>query len=778
MYKSHFGLNADPFDITPDSNFFIPTNAYLEAFNLLATAVKSGAGFIKITGEVGTGKTLLCRNFLESLGPEYIKVYIHNPYLEPNTLLLALADELNLPLGNYNSNDQHQLLKLLANGLSEITEQAKYVIVGIDEAQAMPLQSLEALRLLTNLETEKQKLLKIILFGQPELDEKLNKDSVRQLLQRIIFQHRLMPMAANEIAHYLAHRLNIAGYQGGMLFLPDAVQTLYRASQGTPRLINILAHKSLLLAYQEGSRQIKKAIVLAAIADTPAAKQTYLNRFLTTFSWRWRIISGITIISLLIIIIAWRWLPIFISQQDNKLVINQLPTELNKPVLISSQDSAKNTNIPNQLSPELNQASNNNILNNNLPITSPSVTAPELITNINNKNDNNANNNLTTSPQIISSTQNLAENQQPPPAINNNIQEKLPKDINISINENELTDRTEWLLKQNPKDYTLIILNQRKKLNTLKEFTRNHDNVLDLGYFRSMKQGKEVFTMIYGIYPNKTKARQAAQMISKQWENITPFIRRIKTIHNKINNFTEISSSPEKNAEIKPKLNNKILNQNSKPEIINSTPEIVVGQFKKSVNSQNNIQESYEAALLLLKQKEFEQARERLKEILIINPNYHNARLALANLALTQNDYATAEQILSQGLKLDAKNAHLAFHLARIIVERGDSNTALTILRSAQPSSNENPQYHAFIGALEQRLGNNNAAIDEYRAALRLSPNNGIWLMGIGISLIAEQKFAEAAQNLRLALNSEGLNNELRSYIKRQLQVIVNYHDQ
>ncbi|CAK0770214.1 MSHA biogenesis protein MshM [Gammaproteobacteria bacterium] len=276
MYKTHFGLLEDPFSITPDTNFLIPTQGYQEAFNTLSIAVQNGAGFIKITGEVGTGKTLLCRKFLSDLGPEYVTAYIHSPYLEPQTLLLALADELAVPLPDSGvNNNQHLLLKLLTQALSEIAYQGKRAVLCIDEAQAMPLLSLEALRLLSNLETERYKLLQVVLFGQPELDGKLSHKSVRQLLQRIIFQYHLMPLAYDEVGHYLSHRLSVAGYRGGPLFLSDAVDVLYRATRGTPRLINILAHKSLLLAYGEGSNQVTKSHILAAVADTPAARQPF-----------------------------------------------------------------------------------------------------------------------------------------------------------------------------------------------------------------------------------------------------------------------------------------------------------------------------------------------------------------------------------------------------------------------------------------------------------------------------------------------------------------------
>ena len=168
MYLAHFGLHELPFGITPDTSFAYACAGHQEALNTLLVAVKNGEGFIKITGEVGTGKTLLCRKFLSTLDDSYASAYIPNPYLEPRTLLLALAEELGVTLAR--EDDQHHLIKGLTQALLGFAGQGKSVVLCLDEAQAMPIESLEALRLLTNLETEKRKLLQVVLFGQPELD--------------------------------------------------------------------------------------------------------------------------------------------------------------------------------------------------------------------------------------------------------------------------------------------------------------------------------------------------------------------------------------------------------------------------------------------------------------------------------------------------------------------------------------------------------------------------------------------------------------------------------
>lgn len=271
MYLQHFGLTELPFGITPDTSFAFSGAAHQEALNTLLIAIKSGEGFIKITGEVGTGKTLLCRRFLSTLGDGYVTAYLPNPYLEPRTLLMALAEELGVALDK--DSDQYHLLKALGLALLNFARAEKGVVLCLDEVQAMPLESLEVLRLLSNLETEKRKLLQLVLFGQPELDDKLDNPSVRQLKQRIAFHYRLGGLKRRELDHYLAHRLRVAGYRGRRMFSPSAVRLIHRASDGTPRLVNILAHKALLSAYGEGRQEVARRHVSAAARDTEGACQ-------------------------------------------------------------------------------------------------------------------------------------------------------------------------------------------------------------------------------------------------------------------------------------------------------------------------------------------------------------------------------------------------------------------------------------------------------------------------------------------------------------------------
>lgn len=297
MYLAHFGLREMPFGLTPDTGFFFACADYQEALNTLLVAVSNGEGFIKITGEVGTGKTLLCRQFLASIHPpshsahtpeiasgesladsvphssaqHFVTAYIPNPCLTPDTLLLALADELGMDVAP--GTDPYHVLKLLTLALMNFARAGKQVVLCLDEAQAMPLENLEAIRLLTNLESEKHKLLQIVLFGQPELDLKLQHHSIRQLNQRITFHYHLGPLRRDDLNLYLSHRLHRAGRTGAPLFGQSAIRQLYAASGGIPRLVNVVAHKALMLAYGEGGQQVQARHVRAARNDTVAANK-------------------------------------------------------------------------------------------------------------------------------------------------------------------------------------------------------------------------------------------------------------------------------------------------------------------------------------------------------------------------------------------------------------------------------------------------------------------------------------------------------------------------
>lgn len=273
MYLNHFGLQEAPFGLTPNTGFYYGLPPHEEALQVLNWALAQGEGFIKVTGEVGTGKTLLCRKLLSELGSEAHPVrlaWLPNPHLTPAELRTALALELGLSV---REGAELDLTDRIHRHLISLHQQGSRVVVLIDEAQALPDETLEAIRLFGNLETESNKLLQIVLFGQPELDTRLAKPHLRQLRQRIGFSYCLRPLRFDETRAYLEHRLQVSGYRGAPLFAGRAMRLLWRASRGIPRLINILAQKCLMLAYGQGARQIDSRLVRLAIRDTDDARR-------------------------------------------------------------------------------------------------------------------------------------------------------------------------------------------------------------------------------------------------------------------------------------------------------------------------------------------------------------------------------------------------------------------------------------------------------------------------------------------------------------------------
>ncbi|MEL7450340.1 MAG: AAA family ATPase [Pseudomonadota bacterium] len=269
MYLTHFGFSELPFSLTPDTDFFFESASHAEALNTLHAALRLGEGFIKVTAEIGLGKTLLCRLLLRQLDDGFVTAYVPDPLLSPRSLRVALAEELSLAVDNDNTDAQllgaiqRQLLGNAANG--------RRTVLVIDEAHQLASETLESIRLLTNLETEKAKLLQVVVVGQPELDRRLCEPALRQLRQRISFDCTLQPLNLADTATYIAHRLARAGDGETPAITPEAVAAVYKASRGTPRLINMLCHKALLAAWGTGVRRVHETHARRAIADSQAA---------------------------------------------------------------------------------------------------------------------------------------------------------------------------------------------------------------------------------------------------------------------------------------------------------------------------------------------------------------------------------------------------------------------------------------------------------------------------------------------------------------------------
>lgn len=266
MYYSHFGLKQPPFKITPNTEFFFTGGNRGAVLDALIYAVTSGEGIVKVVGEVGSGKTMLCR-MLESLLPQNVEsVYLANPSVAPENILHAIAFELHLELPE--NADRLQVMQALQNYLLQRHAENRQVVIFIEEAQGMPIATLEEIRLLSNLETKHDKLLQIVLFGQPELDENLNQTQIRQLRERITHSFNLGPLQQQDIGEYLIFRLRTAGYFGPQLFSKGAIKKIAAASEGLVRRINILADKALLAAFADNAYAVSPKHVSIAIRDS------------------------------------------------------------------------------------------------------------------------------------------------------------------------------------------------------------------------------------------------------------------------------------------------------------------------------------------------------------------------------------------------------------------------------------------------------------------------------------------------------------------------------
>ncbi len=278
MYLEHFGFTQQPFQLTPDTGLFLGLDPHYEAIQTVSAALQMGEGVIKVTGEVGTGKTMVCRMLLTHLKDYVQLVYLPNPALNGDDLRSAIAAELNIP-----NRSPVGLVEAIQARLIAHHSQGKRVVALLDEAQALSDEALEVLRLFGNLETEQTKLLQLVLIGQPELDERLEQHHLRQFRQRITFSAKLRALDIAETVAYIDNRLSKSGFQG-KLFSLNQKKAIWKASRGTPRLINQVCHKALLLAFYDELLLVNNQHVYTAIHDT---YDTCKPKHKTPVIWGW-----------------------------------------------------------------------------------------------------------------------------------------------------------------------------------------------------------------------------------------------------------------------------------------------------------------------------------------------------------------------------------------------------------------------------------------------------------------------------------------------------------
>ncbi len=264
MYLEFYGLRHAPFDITPNPRFLFHSTKHREAFNHLLYGIRERKGFVQLTGEVGAGKTTLCRALLEQLDGHFSTALILNPVLNGDELMKAIATEFGLEV---KGRDRLETLATISDFLLRQTLAGKETVLIVDEAQNLTEELLEQVRLISNIETDDRKLLQIVLLGQPELRERLNSHKLRQLRQRITVRYHLNPLTRTEVGQYIQHRLALAGSKGTPGFTGPAIWRVYRYSKGIPRLINAVCDKALLAGYVERSQHINYRMVGRAIRE-------------------------------------------------------------------------------------------------------------------------------------------------------------------------------------------------------------------------------------------------------------------------------------------------------------------------------------------------------------------------------------------------------------------------------------------------------------------------------------------------------------------------------
>jgi len=340
MYKAFFGFKERPFKLVPDPAYLYLGQSHEDALGHLNYAVRQGDGFVVITGEVGTGKTTVCRMFLEKLDDSSETAYIFNPKLDALQLLKAINDEFYIDSSPTNTKD---LIDILNRFLMDKKQQGKRAILIIDEAQNLSTEVLEQIRLLSNLETTKAKLLQIILVGQPELGEKLDSFELRQLEQRITLNCHLNPLTCKETGEYISHRIQIASHKNNHLFTKAAIRKIFQYSGGIPRLINIVCDRALLCAFSRDTRKITRDITVLAIRELSGKRRPQSGVLDRNPKTVFVLIMLLMVLGVLLV-----YPPVYLKESKagsghDAPVVHKIIVPQKKVVLIKSRPSPKST---------------------------------------------------------------------------------------------------------------------------------------------------------------------------------------------------------------------------------------------------------------------------------------------------------------------------------------------------------------------------------------------------------------------------------------------------
>ena len=515
MYYAHFGLTQPPFRITPNTEFFYGGGNRGPILEALIYAISQGEGIIKVTGEVGSGKTMLCNMLQSRLPPTVETAYIANPSVSPEEIVHAVALELHLKPPR--DAGHLELMQMIHAHLLERHAAGKQVVMFVEESQSMPIATLEEIRLLSNLETANSKLLQIVLFGQPELEDNLRQTHIRQLRERITHSFRLSPLKTSEIGDYLSFRLRAAGYRGPDLFSASVINAMAKASGGLTRRINLIADKAMLAAFAENTHTIKLKHIKAAVRDSefshyePPQPRVRVSFVLAAFGIG--ALLGVGILA-------------FIQN------LQQAPTSVVEPVATQSAPASTPAIAPPPVENPPASA---------VPAPAAAAAAP--------------------TPAPVAQTTPIAPAAAPRPAVKSAAQDAPPAAAvkpEITSNKQEpavttpaptakpvaagevveqrLRATTEWLAKPGNNAFTIQLLgadNQQQLKNHLNVITK-YIEINDIFVYRTLAKQKPSMTVLYGSFTDRRAAQEALKQLPAALRANKPIVRTAQGIRAEI----------------------------------------------------------------------------------------------------------------------------------------------------------------------------------------------------------------------------------------------------
>ncbi len=496
MYYEHFGLTQAPFKITPNTDFFFGGGNRGPILEALIYAITQGEGIVKVTGEVGSGKTMLCSMLQSRLSEQVETVYLANPSVSPEEILHAIAFELNLPITP--SAPRLLVMHAIQDHLLKRHGEGKRVVLFVEESQGMPIATLEEIRLLSNLETKSDKLLQIVLFGQPELDDNLRENRIRQLKERITHSFRLEPLTAAETREYLMFRLRAAGYRGPDLFTDALVSEIARISGGLTRRINLITDKALLAAFSENTHTIRQKHIDAAIRDSEFAQKQQ------PAATRPRYAQAAILIGLGMA--AGAALYAGYSSNSSKPVAS---APLTNPA--AAQPAAQSATAATAATPQPAQKEEKELKTITYDKTSASSTTPP----------------------GAAATIAVAEPSPAPPAETAAVQTPAPPaPPTAALLAARLAATSAWLAEAKPQTYTIQLLgsDDDQQLNQHLKIIANSIEIKSLFVYRTIAKGAPSLTVVWGNFDSRQEAREAMAKLPPSLKVYRPLLRTVQGI--------------------------------------------------------------------------------------------------------------------------------------------------------------------------------------------------------------------------------------------------------